>query len=182
VQKIVPNLPEQSFVLGGIGELHANKNWSAAISALSLLPEHMHLVIIGTGEEQEKLSMLATKHSLTEHVHFATVPERAAQYMELFDIFILPSHKEGLPYVLLEAGLARRPVIASDLPGIHDIITDTESGILVSPTPENIAARVEGLSNDSETRVKYGDALYKHVSETFNMNSMVQKTFAIYEN
>lgn len=178
---LAPNLPTDTFWLGGIGELHPNKNWSAAISTLPLLPSSVHLVIIGIGEEHSLLTATARELGVQDRCHIATVPEGAARYLSAFDTFILPSKKEGLPYVLLEAGHASVPVIASDLPGNHDIVISGETGYLIEPTPANIAHTLTPLLTDPTLRTTLGTALHTAVQKKFSHATMCTQTFACYE-
>jgi glycosyltransferase involved in cell wall biosynthesis len=145
------HIPDTHFIVGGIGELHKNKNWLAAIHAITTLPSTIHLAIIGSGEEYESLKEHAQKFGVSDRVHLLGYIGNADQYVRAFEIFLLPSKKEGLPYVLLEAGLAGLPVIASDIPGNHDIINSGEHGFLIEPTPRMIATSVEMLLRDEET-------------------------------
>ena len=175
------NIPDTHCVIGGIGELHKNKNWLSAIHAITTLPNHIHLAIIGSGEEYESLKEHAQKFGVSERVHLLGYIGDADQYVRAFDIFLLPSKKEGLPYVLLEAGLAGLPVIASDLPGNHDIIDSGEDGFLIEPTPRIIATSVEMLLRDEGMRRRFGAALQEKVMGTFSVTRMVQETFAVYD-
>ena len=175
------HIPDTHCVIGGIGELHKNKNWLAAIHAITTLPSHIHFAIIGSGEEYESLKEHAQKFGVSERVHLLGYIPDADQYLRAFDIFLLPSKKEGLPYVLLEAGLAGLPVVASDLPGNHDIIDSGETGFLIEPTPRMIATSVEMLLRDEGMRRRFGAALQEKVMATFSVHKMVEDTFAVYD-
>ncbi|MCA9357589.1 glycosyltransferase, partial [Candidatus Kaiserbacteria bacterium] len=178
--KLAPHVPQKSLWIGGIGELHPNKNWSAAIIAMSTLSPKNHLLIIGEGEEKLKLEELIAQHNLSEQVHLLGYIN-AAQYLKAFDIFILPSKKEGLPYVLLEAGLAGVATIASDLPGNHDIIESGQSGLLVKPTPQLISTSLEILLRDEGMRRNLGSNLKQNTETNFSLEKMCQQTFDLYQ-
>jgi glycosyltransferase involved in cell wall biosynthesis len=177
--KLAPTLPPTALWVGGVGELHPNKNWAMAIIALANLPKHIHLFIIGDGEERPILERLITHHHLQSQVHLIGYLD-APQYFKAFDIFLLPSLKEGLPYVLLEAGLAELPTIASDLPGNRDIITSGETGLLITPTPPLLATTLEMLSRDDGMRRRLGHAHKLYVEKHFSIDRMCQQTFALY--
>ncbi|MFT7645056.1 MAG: glycosyltransferase involved in cell wall biosynthesis [Candidatus Paceibacteria bacterium] len=177
--KLAPKVPPQDFWIGGIGELHPNKNWSSAILAMTTLPKHVHLIVIGAGEEYSKLKQLILKHDLTERVHLLGHVD-GAQYLKAFDIFILPSKKEGLPYVLLEAGLAGLATVASDLPGNRDIIETGQSGLLVEPTPQLIVASLEILIRDESMRKHYGSVLNEKIRTSFSIQKMYEQTLIVY--
>ncbi|MEY3784449.1 MAG: hypothetical protein RLZZ230_771 [Candidatus Parcubacteria bacterium] len=177
--ELAPRLHPNTLWIGGIGELHPNKNWSAAIEAVTTLPPHAHLFIIGEGDEHLKLEDLISELGLNQQVHLLGYID-GAQYLKAFDIFILPSKKEGLPYVLLEAGLAGLPVIASDLSGNHDIVSTGETGFLIEPTPELISATLQMLIRDEGMRRRLGTALQESVSANFSIETMYRKTFSLY--
>lgn len=178
--ELAPLLPSTSLWIGGLGELHPNKNWSAAISAVASLSPSVHLLIIGEGEDRASLLLQISKFNLTKRVHLLGYLD-GARYLKAFDIFILPSKKEGLPYVLLEAGLAGLPVVASDLPGIRDIIETGQTGLLVEPTPQLLKTSLEMLVRDDGMRRKFGLALSKTIQSNFAAERMYKETFAVYK-
>jgi glycosyltransferase involved in cell wall biosynthesis len=174
------SLPKKAVWIGGMGELHPNKNWSAAILAMKNLPTEAHLLIIGEGEERARLEQLITQENLTERVHLLGYL-LGAQYLRAFDIFILPSKKEGLPYVLIEAGQACLPVVASDLPGNQDIIETGETGFLVQPTPQLLSATLSMLVRDEGMRRRLGHNLSEQVARDFSIGRMLGETLDVYE-
>lgn len=173
-------IPEDHSLIGGIGELHPNKNWTAAINMISTLPATVHLAIIGSGEEYDQLQNQIERLNAGNRIHLLGYIPDAVTYLRAFDIFMLPSKKEGLPYVLLEAGLAGLPVIASDLPGNRDIIESGEQGFLVDPTPQLLSTSTEMLLRDEGMRRRLGCALQEKVMSEFSINTMVDQTFALY--
>jgi glycosyltransferase involved in cell wall biosynthesis len=173
-------IPKSAVWVGGVGELHPNKNWTALIKAIKNLPDKVHLVIIGEGEERPSLQKLITALALEKRVHLLGYLE-ADQYFKAFDIFVLPSKKEGLPYVILEAGLAELPVIASHLPGNEDIINTGETGYLVEPSPNNLTATLEILIRDEGIRRRLGTNLKTNIENRFSIDKMAKDTFRLYE-
>lgn len=179
-QELKLTVGDHHTIIGGIGELHPNKNWTAVINAVATLPSHVHLAIIGSGEEHNQLHHQVEQLNLTDRVHLLGYVPSAVTYLKAFDMFVLPSKKEGLPYVILEAGLAGLPVVASDLPGIRDIITSGEEGFLVEPTPRMLATAIEMLLRDDGLRRRLGSALHEKVTENFSIQHMTDETFALY--
>jgi glycosyltransferase involved in cell wall biosynthesis len=174
------HIPPEHILIGGIGELHANKNWLQAITAVAQLPHTAHLAIIGSGEEYDSLKHQIETLGINDRVHLLGYIPDAATYIKAFDIFVLPSKKEGLPYVLLEAGLAGLPVIATDLPGNRDIIESGVHGFLIEPEYRILATSIEMLIRDSGMRRTLGAALQEKVMSEFSIEHMVNETFALY--
>jgi glycosyltransferase involved in cell wall biosynthesis len=107
--------------------------------------------------------------------------ENAFAYLPAYDIFVLPSLKEGLPYALLEAGQAGLPTVASRVGGIPDIIEDGKMGILVDPkNPRELARALETLAGNRALRLRYGQALKRSVETHFSVDRMVESTIALY--
>ncbi len=174
------HIPTDHILIGGIGELHPNKNWSQAITATAHLPHTVHLAIIGSGEEYDSLKHHAAALGIEDRVHLLGYIGDAATYVKAFDIFILPSKKEGLPYVILEAGLAGLPVVATDLPGNRDIIESGVHGFLIEPNHRILATSIEMLIRDPGMRRTLGAALQEKVMTEFSIEHMVEETFALY--
>jgi len=107
-------------ITGTIGELTKNKNHRSLIEEAHSQGD-MYVAIVGEGEDREKLEQLITQYGLEERVKlFGYIPAREA--LKGFDVFSLPSLKEGLPYVLLEAKLAGIPIEANRVGGVGDIL------------------------------------------------------------
>ncbi len=181
LQKINNLKTSPQIWIGGIGELHPNKNWLAVIIAMKSIPTKAHLFIIGAGEEKKSLQQTIIQHDLENRVHLLEYIEDAAKYLKAFDIFVLPSKKEGLPYVLLEAGLASLATVASDLPGNRDIIKNGETGILIKPNPKLLSTSISMLIQNSSMRRHYGTTLKNKINTEFSIQSMFKKTIHLYK-
>jgi len=173
------NLETNTIWIGTISELTKNKGLKYTLEALSKIDKPFVFIVIGEGEERKNLENVIQEHQLEEKV-FLVGSKDAAQYLKAFDIFTLTSLKEGLPYSILEAGLASLPVIATNTGGIPDII-DTQTGILTEKEDvEGIKESIEKLMNDIETRNLYGNNLQNKVEKEFSFDQMLEKTLLLY--
>lgn len=168
-----------------VAELNPNKNHAVAVDAVaefnSTHTTKIFYTIIGSGELAASLQEQVDLRGLKEQVCFLDYLEEARQYLLAFDIFILPSKKEGLPYVLLEAGLAGLPCITSNVGGISEIIKNNESGILSDPNNhDTIVNALDYFINHPEERTSYSKNLTAHIEENFNLARMVEKTKDVY--
>lgn len=166
--------------VGGIGELHPNKNWILLIEAMTKLPKNVHCVIIGGGEQRELLQKSINERGLQDRVLLKGFIQDASLLLSAYDVFVLPSSKEGLPYVLLEAGLSKCAVVCSNISGNTDIIRDAENGILIDQTKENLVAAITRLIENPSERKRYGLALYETVTTKFAMCTMIDTTQELY--
>jgi len=172
-----------SFWIGTIAEFTANKNLSVLLDTLASLHKNrfdVHLWLIGDGEERKALDARIRELDLMSYVHMPGYVPDAATLLKAFDIFVLPSRKEGLPYVLLEAGYARLPVVVSNIPGAQDIVSNAQTGLLVSPTTDAFMKALTTLLRNTNRAQKYGTALKAHVEDTFSLAHMVSTTTALY--
>ena len=168
-------------LLGAIAELHTNKGLSYLIGALTLLPATVSLCIIGNGEEKENLKLLARERSVASRVFFAGFLDGASRYLSAFDLFVLPSLKEGTPYVLLEAGSQGIPVVASDIGGIGEVIVDRQTGLLVPPkNPALLAESIHSALAHPEEMRRESEALRRKIATEFSLDRMLQETLTVY--
>ncbi|OGX30622.1 MAG: hypothetical protein A2787_07790 [Omnitrophica WOR_2 bacterium RIFCSPHIGHO2_01_FULL_48_9] len=101
-----------------IAEFTKNKGINYAIDAVAELKKRdvsVECFIIGDGELREELERQARECGVDDRLHFLGFIEGASKYLKAFDIFVLPSIKEGMPYVLLEAAQAELPIVATDV-------------------------------------------------------------------
>jgi len=178
------HVPENAFIVGTIAELHKSKGLTYAIEAFTkLMPENPNLYyfILGGGEEKERLETLVGLHNLQGRVFLLGFVDDASRYLKAFDIFLLPSMTEGLALVLLEAGLAGLPVVASRIGGIPEVIEDKNTGLLV-PTRDSdaIALANQNLMTDRSLAKRFGEALRERVLAKFPLSRVLKDTISLY--
>ncbi|MDH6578059.1 glycosyltransferase family 4 protein [Kitasatospora sp. MAP5-34] len=136
-----------------VGRLSAQKNVSRLLEAMSLVRQPVRLRIVGDGELREQLTAQAARLGLTD-VEFSgglLGAELVRAYADA-DAFVLPSDKEGMPLVVLEAMAAALPLVATDVPGTAELIGGV--GLLAAPEPAALAAAIDTLAADPELRLR----------------------------
>jgi glycosyltransferase involved in cell wall biosynthesis len=170
--------------IGTIAELTRNKGLTYLLEAAAELKKQDRLFdvfILGGGEDEAQLRARALELKVHDVVHLMGHTHDAARYLPAFDLFVLPSVKEGLPYVLLEAGQAGLPVIVSDLPGCHDIVEDGKTGLMfISKDAHELATKITRLADMPDERTRLGEALKEKVTKEFSLEQMLEKTKQLY--
>jgi glycosyltransferase involved in cell wall biosynthesis len=165
--------------IGTIAELTKNKNISLGLKAVAKVREkgvRLFYCIVGDGEERFDLQDEARELGIDDSVKFLGFLADAPRHMQAFDIFLLPSRKEGLPYVLLEAQSAQVPIIASNVGGVSEIVRDGENGILCpSGDLESFSRAIEALATDPLIRTQFSRA-----ESPSDFATMLRETFALY--
>jgi glycosyltransferase involved in cell wall biosynthesis len=168
------------------GELNRNKNIGVLISALGILKErgqtNLFLTVANDGELRTHIEDLVTIHNVSGQVYITgSVPEMRV-FLKAFDIFLMPSLKEGLPYGLLEAGAAGLAVIASNVGGIPEVIEHGVSGILTNPNDDTkIADAIAALTQDTTEKNRLGSRLKETIETRYTFEEMLTKTMEVYE-
>lgn len=173
------------FVVSTSEHTH-NKNLMVLLDAVAMhnagTEQKVFLALMNDGELRQELQSHAHELGISDHVYFLGFINNATQYLQAFDVFVLPSLKEGFPYSLLEAGAAGLPTIASRVGGIPEIITDGIHGKLIDPRKTNtITEALLFFCRTPESRSRYGAALQNRVRDEFTQSTMLQETFASYE-
>lgn len=140
-----------------------------------------YFVIIGAGPLKKQCQDYIKDNNLQERVFLLGSRDDAARLMADFDVFCLFSSWEGLPLTIIEAMLNSKPVVASDVGGVKELVAEGQTGFLVSPGDRDKAIRVmENLLSDLELRKRMGNAGYKIAAEKFNLERMIEKYKKIY--
>lgn len=173
-------ISEKTVIVGTIAERTRNKALHTLIAAAKHLDNpHLLFVLFGWGEETKKLEQLITNLQLTNV--FLCDGKDAPKLLKGFDIFTLPSVKEGLPYTLLEAGLAELPLIGTYVGGIPEVVRNKQTGILVTPNhPAELARAIDALATSPELRKTYGLKARDLVCSEFTFKKMFTKTMKCY--
>ncbi|MBW1971452.1 MAG: glycosyltransferase [Deltaproteobacteria bacterium] len=141
-------LQMESFIILFIGGLIPVKGLFNLVKAACILKEYkdkLYFIIIGEGEEKSKLIKIANDLEVLDFFFFAgqKAHEEIPLWMNASDLFVLPSLSEGLPNVVLEALSTGLPVIASNVGGINEVITEEVNGLLFKPgDPEDLAKAI----------------------------------------
>lgn len=147
-------LPADAEVVGTIARLHPEKNLTLAIRAFaSVLRERPRamLVIAGDGPDRANLESAARAAGLGDRAVFLGNRDDVARVLAALDVFVLSSDREGLPLAVLEAMGAERPVVATDVGAVSEVVRDGENGWLVPAGDERAfeAALSRTLSDPS---------------------------------
>jgi glycosyltransferase involved in cell wall biosynthesis len=119
--------------LVSVGTLRERKRQDLLLETMALLPQNYHLVVVGSGAEEQKLKALTKKLNLEERVTFEGHQTNPYPYMRMADLFILTSEHEGFPNVLLESNSLGTPVVAfACLGGIKEIVEEGINGFTVT--------------------------------------------------
>lgn len=117
-----------------VGSLIARKGIDTIIEATALLRDRVHVEfsVVGDGPEYDRLTALVARRGLESSVRFlgAVAPDHVVEHLAQTDVFVLASHSEGRPNVLLEAFAAGVPVVASDIDGVRELVGSDERGFL----------------------------------------------------
>lgn len=184
---LAPRASADTLLIVTIAELTKNKGLAHALRAVALLAREKDLppfqyVIVGEGELRPELEKIISENGLAERVRLAGFIPDAKTLLSGADIFLLPSLKEGLPYVLLEAGAAGVPTVATSVGGIPDIIDDMQNGMLIRAKREKeIAEALRFLLTNHKKRESFGTALCEKVLREFEFEKMIKETVAVYE-
>ena len=177
------DIPEDSLVVGTAGRLtpvkgpeyliHAAKEITAARQGVSF-------VFLGDGELRDQLEAMVEQLGLKENVKFLGWWQDVADVMSVFDIFVLPSLNEGMGRVLIEAMVLGKPVVASSIGGIPDLVIDGENGFLFPVGDiEALVARIKDLLNDSGKRENMGNS-GQRLAVKYSSDEMVGKIDILY--
>ena len=144
-------------LLLSVGELNENKNHKAAVRALAALAHtDAHYAIAGRGALDGYLLELSRKLGVEGRVHLLGYREDVAELYTAADVFVHPSHREGLPVAVIEAMASGLAVVASRIRGNTDLI-DEDGGILLCPcNSDGFADAIDKILSDGELREKMG--------------------------
>jgi len=170
------------LVVGHVGALDNAQKGQEFIIAVARELEQSHpdiqFVLVGGGDDEAMLKAAAAGLS---NLAFTGFVENVGDYLAAFDIFILPSNREGIGSILFDAMERGLPVIASRVGGVPDIVHDRENGLLIDPaSPEQLRDAILTLRSDAQLCRTYGDR-GREFAKGFTAEAMWRKYLGIYE-
>ena len=171
-------------VVGTAGPLEGVKGFPFFLGAAARVlatGRDVEFVIAGAGPEESNLRRLARELKIDSHVTFSPNLLEFGDALSATDIFCLPSLQQGIGTIMLEAMSKGRPVIASRVGGIDQVVRDGETGLLVPPSnSESLANRILELLDNPVKAREMGRAARIEVARDFSVDQMVSKTVAVY--
>ena len=174
--------PPDGRLLLAIARLTEQKGLDVAVRALAELPEDVSLAVLGEGPERERLGSLAEELEISERLLLPGRVGDVAAWLRRATLLVHPVRWEGFGLALLEAMLAAKPVVASDVSSIPEIVVDGETGVLVpADDPQSLARALRGVLQDPVRGERLGAAGRERALREFSVDRMVSGTLAAYE-
>lgn len=180
VQEIRSRWPNK-FLVGHVGALdNAQKGQEYIIDVAekcALQHPSLHFVLVGGGDDE---AFLRERAGNLRNLTFTGFVENVGDYLGAFDLFILPSNREGIGSILFDAMEQRLAIVASRVGGVPDIVHENENGLLINPaSPDQLLAAIIRLQNDASMRERFGAAGMR-IAKQYTASAMCEKYLEIY--
>jgi len=139
-------------------------------------------MLAGRGERMQEMQQLAIDNGLQNQVHFLGFTRQTPELLYHSDIKVLSSDQEGLPIVLMEASLMKKPIIGTAIPGIQGIILDHKTGLLFEKNNYiDLAEKISCFIANSAYAKMLGENAYLYARENYMMPILEQKILAFFD-
>ena len=180
------SVDSETCLIGTLGRLTPVKGIPYLLQAARILLRqgtNIKVLVVGDGSIRQDLFMQTRDLGISDNVVFVGHREDTDVLLQAMDIFVLPSLSEGIPMALLEAMAASRPIVASRVGGIPEIIEDGAEGFLVEPMDvNNLAERCRRLLESPDIARKMGEQGRKRVEREFSATAMADRVISVYKN
>jgi glycosyltransferase involved in cell wall biosynthesis len=174
----------ERFVVGWFGRMTAVKRTDDLLTMLAGLRERgvdALLLLVGDGDDRDRLEQRAHDLGLARSCLFVGYQEDVAPWYAICDAVVLTSASEGTPVTIIEALAAGRPVVATKVGGVPDVVDDGETGFLVRPRDTHaLAERLEILARDPQRREAMGAAGRERMLERYAVDRLVDDIDELY--
>jgi glycosyltransferase involved in cell wall biosynthesis len=183
--KDMNNIPKDKYMFGYIGRLINEKGIDLLIESFNIFhkkhPDSI-LVVVGTGEEKQKLMNLANKYNLATVIYFMGYRKDVYNFLNIFDSFILPSKREGLPLTILEAMAMKKIVISTKVGGISELIRNNYNGILIEDrNPDNLFEAMKYVYENRDEVCEIQENAHKHLFSNYSIEGYINNLQEVYK-
>jgi glycosyltransferase involved in cell wall biosynthesis len=180
-------LPADDFLFITVARFDFQKGYDILLNALSIIKDtlkntHCSFIFVGDGSEFEAMKQLGERLSVSQYIRFLGARSDVYDILRAGDVFLLPSRWEGLPIVLLETGLLKLPVIASDTYGNREILKETNGILFKNRDTQELARVIKDVLENKYDLPAYAGNLYKEVQANYNLGKMLTGLKEIYFN
>lgn len=173
-----------SLIITYLGRLIDGKGIADLLRAVKKIKnERLICFIVGDGPQRKFLGKLAKELGISDKICFLGRKnfEDAMSILKISDIFVNPSYTEGLPTAVIEAALCKTAIIATNVGGTPEIMTDIKSGFLIKPKQIDLLAhKIKTLLDDEELRKRLSENAYREVKNKFNWDNSIRRYLEIF--
>ncbi len=173
------------LILTTIGRLSSEKGHEVLLDVMPTVLKQFpftHLFIVGEGPLRPRLEHLVQERGLTNNVHITGHMPEIQGILELSDVYIQPSIFESLPLTVLEAMAHAKPVVCTDVGGIHEAVNNGLNGLLVpARNPSALASAIVHLLENPAVRSSMGEAAKATIEKKFSEEEYIEKHQHMYE-
>lgn len=178
-------IAHKDFLAGVIGRFSPEKGHVYLIDALPQIVEampHLKVMLIGDGQEKENIQKRINELDVSRNVVFTGYQEELGPFYSALDLLVLPSLSEGMPNVVLEAMLSGKPVLATRVGGVPEVVVERVTGRIVdSQSPDQLAKAILDMFQNPELLLEYGLAGRQRVQQEFHPAQRLARIAALYE-
>jgi glycosyltransferase involved in cell wall biosynthesis/SAM-dependent methyltransferase len=178
-------IPGDAPVIGVVGRLTHQKGHCFLLHALPMLARRypaLRCLVVGDGELREELTGLAARLGVLDRCLFLGVRRDIPAVLSALDVLVVPSLSEGMPYVVLEGMASGKPVVATAVNGIPEVVEDRVTGRLVPRQDSGALAEAIGeLIADPQSAEAMGRAARRRVEERFSSGQWIARMEALYD-
>lgn len=172
-------------VIGTVGNLFAVKGQTYLLKACKTVAGEFPtfvLLIAGEGDQLDLLREEASVLGISGNVKFLGFRDDVPSLLQAMDVFVLPSLSEGLPLSVLEALALEKPIVATNVGGVPEIMEDGVTGYLVPPrNPDVLSEKIRLVLRNPDMAAELGRAGRKRVEKAFSLKQMIQEYQLLYE-
>lgn len=179
------DIPEDAFVVGMVGRISPQKAPDVFIQAAKLIKQQIsnaYFIIVGNGEQEDEVLNYAKENGFDDSLLITGWVDNPMSYIKLFDVSMLLSRWEGFGLVLAEYMLARKPIVATRVDAIPNIITDHVNGLLFNvDDPQEACKAVIELYNNKNLRGQLIENGCKDVYSRFDARRVAEEHGEMFE-
>lgn len=164
-------------ILGTYAFVTPRKGLDQIIRTLQYLQEYV-FIIIGEGPNIKELKSLSQKLRISDRVIFFSYQKNPCNYLPYFDVYVMPSYSEGFGLAMVEAALAKRAIVCSDIPSFHEIFRDNEVCYFKLKDVESLQ---KAIISAYENRNAMGKLAYERAYNNFTTQRMAENHLAYYQ-
>lgn len=179
------SIEEKEIVIGVVGRISEQKDPITFIKAAKILNEkysNLKFMYIGAGELEKSVINYCEEEKLINKLIITGWVRNKQEYIPMLDVAVLPSKWEGFGLVLIEYMICKKPIVASNIGGIVNIVEDNKNGLLFDPGNEKeLAKKIELLIKNNHKVEEMVNINYLYCSEKYNIQNLIENHYKLFD-